>query len=121
MKRTLKKMLSLVVATALVILMGTVKNAEAAGCPPHGPYEERMMDGYQWREYHYPEVTVLGTDEFGNQIPIYDSNGNPFTVKCLMTSYRYHIGIYCSKGKCNWLLNDYHYETPVLHSYCSVG
>lgn len=120
MRKMLKKIVSFVALAALVMFMGTVGNAEASSCPPHGPYVERMMDGcYQWREYHTVAVTVIGTNEYGEQIPVYDSNGNPLTVKCLKSCYRYHIGIYCDG--CLWFLNDYRYETPIVHSYCAVG
>lgn len=108
-------MLSLVVVAALVVLIGTVKNAEAAGCPPHGPYYDYVMDASQWRENHYPEVTVVMYDKYGNPVEMYDSNEAKLKVLCVKSQYRYHIGIYCEE--CDWFVNDYWYEEEIVHSF----
>ncbi len=123
--KNVKKLLAGVAVMAVLVSFGGARAAEAGtySCPPHGPYVEDLMEISQWYQVHYPTVNLIGYDEYGNVIPLYGSDQKPLTTKCEMTQTRYHIGIYCrgNSGKCNWLVNDYFYEDPIMHTYCSVG
>lgn len=124
MRKCVKKWLAFVLM-ATIMTVGNLKVAKANeyGCPPHGPYDDIMVDCYRWAEYHYPVIMVAATDQYGDPIPVYGENGSPLTTKCLMSSYRKRFGVFCvgNQGKCMWYLNGYFYETPVTHTYCAVG
>lgn len=117
-----KKLLAGVAMLTVFVLTEevSVANAGIFYCPPHGPYEDRMMSVNQKFEVHYPELPLQYVyDEFGRKVEVLDGNGNRFTTRCEMITYQYQMGVYC-KG-CNWFVNQYFYAEPTYHSYCAVG
>lgn len=119
--KNVKKLLAGVAVMAVLVSFGGAGVVEAkASCPPHGPYVERTMEISQWYQPHYLTVLIPLYDQYGRFIGyLHDSTGKLATVECIQTQDRYHIGIYCDG--CNWFLNDYFYEGPIMHTYCSVG
>lgn len=106
-----KKFFAIAAVLAVFVSFGsTAAVAAEAACPPHGPYEDYLMDIEAFREEHFvPYKTSDGQY-------LYDSHGKLITVKCEVTWNCYRRGIYCKT--CGWLTRDYWYNGREYHTIC---
>lgn len=110
--KAFKKIFAFTVVLAVFASFGST-GAVAANepCPPHGPYEDRLVDISQGYEEHM----VDARDSYGNLI--YDSTGAPSKVICRVTWTRYYRIVYCTN--CSKAIYDYRYEDEKKNHSCS--
>lgn len=98
-----KKFFAFTAVLAVFVSFGRTGFAAAeVTCPPHGPYEDRLVDISQGYEEHYVDYR----DSDGNLI--YDSTGKLSKVICRVTWSRYYRIVYCTN--CWKGIYDYRYD-----------
>ena len=116
MKKILKKLMA--VALVVVALSGVVAGAEkaeaaTANCK-HGNYYNFLTDV---RGGGYTHVVPLYDDR-------YDEDGNVYRVQdgygyCTVSGQTLYYDVRC--GYCKKTVGSFFYNTPLMHSRCSVG
>lgn len=118
-KRHLREVVAIALSIAFLCSSATINYVEASVCPPHPAYENYEVSGQDISYVHRVETDYYVYDDNGNLISLSSITGETYYTYC--TVHYQIIAVLVRCVVCKTTFNTYTYETPRIHSYCTVG